>query len=277
MWLKMASGRLFVCIPRRKFMIRSVALILVAVAYSSASTQKVPASDPQALAYAAQSIAAMTGGTTVSDVTLNGSVSWTGGSSTETGTALLQASGTGESRMDLSLNSGTRTEIRDAQTGMTLGKWVAQDASSGKLAFHNCQIDSVWFFPTLGSLASGPNVVLSYVGQETRNGASVQHIRSYVYSALLLGSSDLNQLSTMDFFLDATTYLPLAITFNVHPDTDGSNNIPIEIDFSNYQPANGLTVPMHIQKYMQGTLTIDINLTNVTVNTGIPLSTFAIN
>src|SRR2546423_444005 len=135
------------------------------------------ASDPKAQALAARSVSALSGGASISDVTLNGSVSWTMGSSTETGTATLQASGTGESRMDLSLPSGTRTEIRDVRTGVALGKWIAQDGSSGRFAFHNCQTDSAWFFPILSSLASRPNIVLSYVGRETRKGTSVEHVR----------------------------------------------------------------------------------------------------
>src|ERR1051326_3210637 len=81
-----------------------------------------PASDPQALAYAAQSIAAMTGGNAISDVTLTGSVTWNAGA--DSGTATLQALGTGESRMGLGLADGARTEIRDAQTGTALGQWI---------------------------------------------------------------------------------------------------------------------------------------------------------
>ena len=40
---------------------------------------------------------------------------------------------------------------------------------------------------------------------------------------------------------------------------------------------NGILVPMHIQKFMQGTLAIDLNITNTAFNTGIPLSTFTVN
>jgi len=136
----------------------------------AAFTQGQPASDPQALAYAAQSIAAMSGSTAISDVTLTGTVTWNGGS-TDTGTATLRALGTGESRMDLALTSGVRTEIRDARTGVQLGQWLAPNNTSGYFASQNCWTDAVWFFPALGSLAAGPNVVLSYIGQETRNGA----------------------------------------------------------------------------------------------------------
>lgn len=243
---------------------------------SSSFAQSPPASDPQALSYAAQSITAMTGGTPINDVTLIGSVNW---NQSDTGTATLTALGTGESRMDLALTSGTRTEIRDAQTGTPLGEWINPDSSSGQFASQNCQTDAAWFFPALGSLLGGSNVVLSYVGQETLYGEAVQHIQSYLYqpNAPTGSSPTLQQLSTMDFYLDASTLLPVATMFNAHPDNGATTNLQIEIDFSNYQNSGGVLVPMHVQKSQQGNLMVDINLTRASFNTGLSLSNFTIN
>jgi len=239
--------------------------------------QNQPPSNPQALAYAAQAIAAMTGGQSISDVTLAGTATWNT-SSSQTGTATLRALGTGESRMDLALTSGTRTEIRDAQSGPQLGEWINPDSSSGQFASQNCWTDAVWFFPVLGSLAAGPNVVLSYVGQETRNAETVQHIQSYIYDpnwpAGVIPTDQ--QMSTMDFYLDATTLLPSGILFNGHPDNSANTNLPIEIDFSDYQNIAGVVVPMHIQKYSQGNLFLDVELSGATFNTGLSLTLFAI-
>jgi len=219
---------------------------------------------------------ALIGSNSIGDVTLTGSVNWSG---SDTGTATLMALGTGESRMDLALGSGTRTEIRDAQTGTQLGKWVNPDNSSGRYASQNCWTYAVWFFPALGSLAAGPNAVLSYIGLETRNGAPVQHIQSYIYQANWPSgvTPSAQQLSTMDFYLDATTSLPVAIIFNAHPDSDASSNISVEADFSNYQSISGVAVPMHIQRYQQGALMVDLIVTGAAFNTGLSLSTFAVN
>jgi hypothetical protein len=180
--------------------------------------------------------------------------------------------------MSLVLPSGTRSEIRDASTGVPRGKWIAQNGASGLFAFENCATDAVWFFPPLGSLAEGPNVVLTYVGLETRNGAAVQHIQSYLYqrNPLRVNPSP-QQLSTIDFYLDATTLLPAAITFNAHPDNNASTNLPTEVDFSNYQVLNGVVVPTSIQRYLQGNLMVDITISGASFNTGLPLSDFTIN
>lgn len=255
----------------------AVAFFITLLGYSAVSPAQIPASDPQALAYAAHSIAAMTGGTTVSDITLTANVTWNAGS--DTGTATLRALGTGESRMDLALSSGTRTEIRDTQTGTPLGQWITPNNASGHFALHNCLTDPTWFFPALGSLAQGPNVVLSYVGPETKNEQSVQHIQSHVYQTNGPSVSSLTpqNLSTMDFYLDAATFLPAAVTFNTHPDNDATTNLLVEVDFSNYQTISGVDVPMHIQKYQQGNLMEDLVVSGTLFNTGLLLSIFTIN
>jgi hypothetical protein len=252
----------------------TLGFLLLSALLCAAQGQNLPASDPQAVALAAQSISAISGKTNISDVTLTGNGTWNG---RDDGTFTLLALGGGESRVDLVLSGGTRTEIRDAQTGVSLGTWIAPSGLSGQFAYHNCLTDAAWFFPALGSLAATPNVVLTYVGQETRNGAAVQHLHSYVYQAgqtSILGSQ---QLSAMDFYLDATTLLPVATTFNAHPDNDANTNLLIEIDFANYQLINGVAIPTNIQRYQQGNLMFDLVVTGAFFNSGLPLSQFAVN
>ena len=238
--------------------------------------QSPPASDPQALSYASQSIATLSGGVTVSDVTLTGNVTRIAGSETDTGTATLLAKGTTESRVDLQLTGGNRSDILNGSGGFPQGSWIGSDGISNSYAAHNCWTDSSWFFPALSSLvavSSNPNVVLSYVGQESSNGTAVQHLQSYVYVA---DQSFFQQISTMDFYLDSTSLFPVTAKFNIHPDNDGSTNIPVEIDFSNYQPVGGVRVPFHIQKLVQGSLVLDVTISSAVFNSGLPDGDFAI-
>ena len=81
-----------------------------------------------------------------------------------------------------SLPDGTRTEIRDASTGISQGKWIALDGTSGMYALHNAMTDAVWFYSALGALAVGPNVVLSFVGLEYRNRQEVQRLPRSTFS-----------------------------------------------------------------------------------------------
>jgi len=245
------------------------------VAFPASGQSPVPVSDPEAVALAAKSIAAMTGGHPVQDATLTGTATRTAGGS-DTGTVTLRALGNEESRVDLALTGGTRTEVRDSSTGVPLGKWIAEDGSSGTFTGHNTFTDAVWFFPPLGSLAAPSDVVLSYVGAETRDGESVQHLRSYVYQPPLPGqpSPNAEQLSTMDFYLDATTLLPVAEVFNQHPDNNALVNIPVEVDFSDYRAFSGVLVPLHIDKSVNGSPRLQVTITGATFNSGLTDSMF---
>lgn len=264
-------------------MLRAPTMLFLAVSIFSStasSAQSQPPSNPQALAYAAQSIAALTGGATISDVTITGNATWNGSGSSQTGTATLLALGTTESRMNLALPGETWTEIRDAQTGGPLGQWSNSSGnSSGMFTLYNCETDAVWFFPVLGSLAAGPNVVLSYIGQTTWNGRNVQQIQSYIFQPDWPAgvTPTAQQLSTMNFYLDAVTFLPVAVTFNAHPNNDANTNVSIEVDFSGYQGMNHVQVPTLIQKFSQGSLLVSLTVTGAAFNTGLPLSDFTIN
>jgi hypothetical protein len=95
----------------------------------------------------------------------------------------------------------------------------------------------------------------------------------------MLSSSTLNftiqQLSGMDFYLDTATHLPVATVFNSRPGNAANSHIAVEIHFRNYQPIDGVQVPMHIQRFVQGTLLADISLDTASFNTGLSLATFA--
>lgn len=152
---------------------------------SLSPAQSQPASDPQALTLAAQAITALTGGTSISDVTLTGNATWIAGSDNETGPATLMAKGSTESRVDLNLTGGLRSDIRNDTAGYPQGASVIGSGSQQAWALHNCWINASWFFPALSFLAtpSDLNLVFSYVGQESRNGTSVQHFQIYRYLA----------------------------------------------------------------------------------------------
>jgi hypothetical protein len=83
-------------------------------------------------------------------------------------------------------------------------------------------------------------------------------------------------LSQVDVYLDSTTNLPVALDFNVHPDTDAGLDLPVEVQFSGWQLVHGIQVPSHIQKFLQGSLTLDLSGVTISVNTGLAQSDFTI-
>src|SRR5579863_2297416 len=249
-------SRLFVCI-----------LLVLALSLPLLS-QSQPLSDPRAVVLVTQSIAAMTRGATITDARLAADITWMPASEPEAGTAIFLAKGNDGSRVDLSADSGSkRSEIRNSFNGPT-GKWINTDGKSGKYVFHNCLTDAAWFFPAFSSLAniSDSHFVFSYLGEETWNGLSVKHLRVY---QLQNGSKDGQRLSTMDFYLDPSSSLPLGSSFKIHPDKSMNAEILTEIRFADYRLVSGIEVPFRIQRIQNGALFLDARVTEAIFNTGV--------
>src|SRR4029077_4458294 len=112
----------------------------------------------------------------------------------------------------------------------------------------------------LNSQASNPNSVLKYVGQESRAGNSVQHLRYFVQTPGESPNSLAQHLSTEDIYLDSSSLLVVAVAFNEHPDNNALIDIPVELDYSDYRVVNGVQVPFRIQKFFNGNLLLDITV-----------------
>ena len=252
-----------------------VTLALV-VAFVSTLTvgQTAPTSDPLAVSLVQQAVTALTGGLPISDLTLTGTVTSIAGSDNETGTGTFQAKGFAESRIDLKLSGGTRSDVRNPAVG---GAWQVDGAASKPYAGHNCRTDAAWFFPTLSSLAQAvnQNFIFKYIGQELHGSVQTQHIRVFKIFTGDMGPT-LERLGTEDIYLDLTSGLPDAITFELHPDNDLNTNIDAEIRFANYRVVTGVLVPFHFQRMINGGVVLDVTVSSVAVNTGLADSLFSL-
>ncbi len=239
-----------------------------------------PPRDPQAVILASRALLALTGGAPVNDVILTGAATRIAGSTHETGSVTLKAKGTQESRIDLALSSGGRTQIRNQAPGYPKGAWSGPEGISHPISLHNCLTDAAWFFPPLSSLAAlaSPDLALAYLGQETRQGISVQHLRFWrqVSTRSTNAMQLIHRLSTVDMYLDSASLLPVAITFNLHPDVDAGTDVAAEVRFSDYRLVSGIRVPFHVQEFLNGGLVLDILISNVTVNPGLQDTDFGI-
>ena len=77
----------------------------------------------------------------------------------------------------------------------------------------------------------------------------------------------------MDLYLDPSTS-PGSAAFNIHPDNNALLDISIEIRFSSYQSVNGVQVPFHVQKYLNGGLILDFQFSNAILNSGLTAASF---
>jgi hypothetical protein len=254
-------------------------LVLIAFA-KSATAQQAATPSPQATALLQQALTALSGGHSLADVTLSGAARRIAGSDDESGTAVLKARAAGEGRMDLTLPGGNRSEVLSTSSSAEpAGVWSGTDGVSHPIVYHNLLSPPAWFFPAF-TVARGLSAgyVANYIGPETRSGRAVVHLAVSQVSTIAVPSygPSFAHLSQIDFFLDATTFLPAAITFNIHPDDNALLDVPVEIGFSSYTPVSGSQVPFHIQKYINNTLTLDLQFESASLNSGLSAATFTV-
>ena len=246
---------------------------LLSISSTSAGTPQspTPTSSQQAVTLLAQSFRTLAGSNIVTDVTLTGTAESIAGSDNETGTVTYKGLN-GSYRLDLVFRKGTRSEIVSPVNGIPRGSWVGLDGTLHPIALHNMKVDPGWFPAlTLGGILSSPISVVAYVGQETRDGIPVFHLSAYQQSPSAPGdvSSSMQRLTQVEIYLDSVTFLPVFYTYNSHPDNHALVDLPTEIHYLNYQKINGVQVPFHVQKYVNGSLALDIQLQGASLNTGL--------
>jgi hypothetical protein len=233
--------------------------------------------DAQAVLVLQRSLAALTGTATVNDVTLTGTATRIAGSDNESGTVTLKATAIGQGRIDLSLSSGPRSEVIDISQASPVGNWSGPDGTWHPIASHNLWTDPTWFFPEflIGRVLSNPSYAVSSVDSETLEGVAVQHLAIWLQISADAQTTKLIQgLSRMDIYLSSSTLVPVAVSFNSHPDGDESIDIPMEVKFSDYQTAQGALVPYQVQQYIQNGLHLDLKLQTVQMNLGLSTTDF---
>ena len=234
---------------------------------------------PQAVTILRNSLAALVGHTAVTDITLTGSARRIAGSDDESGPAVLKGVVAGAARVELSLPSGSRSDFSNISTAPHSGTWSGSDGVSHAVSFHNLLSDPTWFFPAFG-IARGlnsPNHVTTYVGQETQNSQTVYHIAIQRTLPNAVGDTQFfEHLSRTDLYVDSATLLPVALKFNVHPDGNAAIDIPVEITYADYREVNGIQIPFHIEKYLNGSLFLDLQFSTANLNSGLTASALAV-
>jgi len=277
------------------------AALQVVAQQTNSTSEPAPMSDPQAVGLIQKSLSALSGGIAIGDVTLTGMAHRIAGSDDETGTAVVTAILGGYSKISLTLPSGPRLEVRNpsavplpgavpsaispnvSQLPQPAGAWSGPDGNLQPIVGHNLLTDADWFFPamTFANVLQQSTFVLSYAGQDSINGQAVLHVTGVQQFPPIPGgppeiASLMRHLTQMDFYLDPTTLFPVAFTFNIHPDSNALVDIPVRIQFSGFQLADGVQMPYHIQKYLNNNLVLDFQFTNAILNSGLTASAFSL-
>jgi hypothetical protein len=199
---------------------------------------------------------------------LTGTAKWHYGSDVQSGTVTLEGFANGQSKTTLHLNGGTRIDTQNAYTDADRTcTWVGFDGIAHDVATHNCWVPTVWFLPqiTVQAGAGAKDVLISYVPASDDKTAIIHVERHPAAVRDTQTAKLLADLSAADIGVDTSTSLPQWLRFNIHPDGDAGTNLHVEVDFSDYRTVNGLTVPFHIQKLINESMVLDLQISEVQV------------
>ena len=206
-------------------------------------------------------------GNNASSLSLSGTSVFVAGSTEDNGSFTAQCGLKGSSQINLMLGGLSRSETRQTSAGTPSGSWTDARGVSHAMAGHNLMTPASWFCPAvmLSDILSNPTLTVMYVGRESKNGKSVEHV---IVTVPPVDSTSVQarmaSLTQTDIFLDSSSLLPLALDFNVHPDNDAAVNIPVEIRFSNYVESAGVWQPATVEKYLNSVLTLKLQTSSAT-------------
>jgi hypothetical protein len=213
---------------------------------------------------------------TVAAVQMTGTANWTYGSDQQTGTVTIQANSAGQNSMTLQFPSGSRVETQNQfADSLRQCTWSGADAVVHTSAVHHCWLDAIWFLPQITMQAgTGAADDVATVGQASAaNLVRLHHERHIADVDSVQAGQFIAHLSAVDLDIDPTTGLPAIMFYAIHPDNDAGVDINAEVHYSAYQVFSGVTVPTRIQKFINHSLVLDLQITGVQVQLAAPSTT----
>lgn len=231
-----------------------------------------PQRDPQALALLQQAVAAMTP-TPPSDSSATGSVTVVEGSTTQQGTIQILTLGTTQTSETLSLPAGQRTVIYSNGASKEI---FGPESTNPRLQSVLSDQTVDFPLPFLAAALNNPDESFSYIGQETLNDRAAQHVQLWNSFASRGHLQTLASFSLKDVWLDATSGLPLKISYLRRTSGGMAPGIPVEIYLSKYTNVSGVLYPFQIEKSKNGTPWQTITIQNASFNTGLTAAQFQV-
>jgi hypothetical protein len=245
-------------------------LIVTFCSFAQQPVATTPATqDPQAVSVLNQVFAAAGGLNALSaiqDATGNGTITYSQPSGVQ-GTAVLRVMGFDHSRVDATLPAGIQSvSVSDGQVGYKSATGTAAAVSAQAPLCPACVLLP---YLVLVPAVNNPSFSVLYRGTTQVNGASVQQIElQEIVAGLQDPNGQFREYHTIDFFIDSTTFHILMMQ-DVVP-----SHLVRQIQFSNYQNANGILIPFAIAETCGGLPTWTLTLSQETFNAGLQDSDF---
>jgi hypothetical protein len=240
--------------------------VLTQSVFSQTQTSTPASRDPQALALLQASATAM-GNVVPSDSTATGTITTQAGTLTENGTITILTRGTNQ----------TSEQIQTPHASILI--YSQGEASNGApLSGQQAMTSQSSFFPLplIGGALNNSDWGFKYIGLETVNGVGAHHIQCWNSFASNPAGQTLSAFTTRDIWIDATSYLPLRISYVQRAAGGSAPRIAVDVFLANYQNVGGIAYPFSIQKSFNGTPSATITIQQVVFNTGLSDSNFPV-
>jgi hypothetical protein len=221
--------------------------------------------DAQAIAILRKSIAAM--GTTVpTDSSATGTVTIVEGSTAQSGPIQILTRGITQTIETLSLPDGQRSNIYSNGDAKEI---LGTQSQNPPLELIVTEQSVLFPIPFLTALVRNADESIRYIGRETLDGSPVQHIEVSNTFASKPRLKKLAPFSTTNIWFDASSGLPLKISYFRRAGGGAVPSVPVEVHLSNYTPVSGVLYPFQIQRSLNGTPWQTITIQNVSFGVGL--------
>jgi hypothetical protein len=192
----------------------------------------------------------------VSGIHLAGTARAIAGSTDEAGTFAYDIQADGTSQLQINAGVLSRNETTSPFNDHPRWTWSGKDEVEHESAGHNCLIALDWVLPAYAIAKHSASLqITSAMGQPT----TLEFRRTPAVGTPKWRQSAAN-LSAVSLAVDPNTSYPTEVRFNLHPDDDASTNIPVRVLYSDYRQVNGVTLPFHIQKFLNNSLVLDLQV-----------------
>lgn len=124
------------------------------------------------------------------------------------------------------------------------------------------------------ALLDDSDTAYQYIGSETVDGSSCDHIRVWDTFASQPDLEGLASNSTKDIWIDSWTHFPVKITTSRCVARGAVYKVPIEVDYSSFRDSSGVKYPSQIKTSRNGVAWTSVALNSLTIDGPVSDSSF---
>jgi len=219
-----------------------------------------------------QAAAAAMGGDAPTSSDATGQITITEGGATRSGMIRVLTSGVNKTSEILEANQHEEHIYNDGAGAHKLGEIVRELSIERSLSTYAVQFPLI----LIQRLLENPDTAYEYMGAESVDGVSGDHLRVWDTYASRPELVDLAQVSMREFWIDPASHLVNKIAFSRWNGRGAVFPIPTEARYSDYRSIAGKFYPFHVERTLNGSPWSSIQIDSVTMNCTVPDGAFSL-